>query len=209
MQACFTGRQLRLRLGNVGRRHLAGSEAVARILERALENANVVLLYLEIGGVARHVHVGGCRREQDRLFHDAQCLARGGNLAFRLAHVVGGLLAVEQRLPAVDTDRTRGGVAFDRVGHAVGQVRRNRRDHAGRIGKLLSDRSVGGKRRAISGQRLRDAFIVLADDGALRVELGVALIGTRQRRLHGLRSEVARRRKRERDGCHRRRRDRA
>ena len=80
------------------------------------ENANVVLLHFEIRGVARHVHVGGRRRKQHRFFHDAQRLARGGNLAFRLAHVVGGLLAVEQRLRAVDSDRTRGGVALDRVG---------------------------------------------------------------------------------------------
>ena len=49
---------------------------------------------------------------------------------------------------------------------------------------LLADRSRGRERRAIAGERLRHAFVILADDGALRVELRIALISLRERRLH-------------------------
>ena len=104
MQARFARCQLRLRLGDVGRRHLPGVEAVARVLEGALQDANIVLLHLEIGGIARDVHVGGRGRQQHRLLHHAQRLPRLRDLAFGGAHPVRGLLTVEQGLVAGDAE---------------------------------------------------------------------------------------------------------
>lgn len=92
------------------------------------------------------------------------------------------------------------------VADAVGQGRRNRREHSRLIGILLADRRGGGKRGAIAGQRLGNAFVVLADDGALSGELRVALVSARQRRFHGFRGNLARRGRNhhEDSGCRRR-----
>ena len=109
-----------------------------------------------------------------------------------LGETIGGLLTVEQCLPGIDADRTRRGDALDGVGKTVGQGRRHRRKYARLIGILLADRSRGRERRAITGERLRYAFIILAHDGALSVELRIALVSARQRRLDGLCGDLAR-----------------
>jgi hypothetical protein len=74
----------------------------------------------------------------------------------------------------------------------LGQRGRNGREYAGLIGILLADRSRGGERGAIAGERLRHAFVILPDDGALSVELRITLISARQRRLDGLCGVLAR-----------------
>jgi hypothetical protein len=208
MQSCLAGGELRLGLRNVGRRDLAGGKPIARVFEGALQNAHIVLLHFEIGGVARYIHVGRCAREQHGFFHDSQCLARGRDLAFGFAHLIGGLLTVEQCLPGIDADRTRRGDALDGVGKTVGQGRRHRRKYARLIGILLADRSRGRERRAITGERLRYAFIILAHDGALSVELRIALVSARQRRLDGLCGDLARQGRKRDQGSRCRRRDR-
>ena len=89
------GGQPRFRLGDVGARHLADIEAVARLLELLGEHLNVAAIELEDRAIAQQVHVGGCGIEQDLLLGDAQSLAGGIDLAFCLAGAVGGLKAVE------------------------------------------------------------------------------------------------------------------
>ena len=107
MQNRLAGRQLRLRLRDVGWGDLAGREPIARIGERVLQDADVVLLDPEIGAIARHVHVGGRGREQHRLFHHPQRFARRRNLALGRPHFIGGLFAIEERLGTGDADRMR------------------------------------------------------------------------------------------------------
>ena len=55
------------------------------------------------------------------------------------------------------------------------------------------NRGVCGHRRAIAGQRLRHAFVGLADDGALRIELWIAFVGAGERSLDRLGIGLARR----------------
>ncbi len=103
----LAGGQLRFGLGDVGRGDLAGVEAVARIGQRALQDADIILLHLQVRGVARHVHVDRRRRQQHRGFHHSQRLARCRNLALGGADLVAGLPAVEQGLRAGEPDRAR------------------------------------------------------------------------------------------------------
>ncbi len=94
----FAGRQLRFRLRDVGARHFADIEAVLGLLQRLFEHAGIAALNLDDGGIAQIVHVDGGGLEQNRLLEHPQRFARAGNLAFRGAGLVGGLLAVEKRL---------------------------------------------------------------------------------------------------------------
>jgi len=102
--------KLRLRLRDVGARHLAHIEAIAGLLQRLFENADVAALNLNDGGVAQIIHVNSGGREQHRLFENPQRFARARDLALRRTGSVGGLLAVEERL------RHRGADAARRVG---------------------------------------------------------------------------------------------
>ncbi len=82
LQVRFRGQHLRLRrrdarfrLRDVGARHLADIEAVARLLELLLQHLHVAPLQIEDRGIAQHVHVGGRRIEQRGLHRVAQRLA--------------------------------------------------------------------------------------------------------------------------------------
>jgi len=59
-------------LRHVGAGHLADVEAVAGLLERLFQHADVAALDLDDGGVAQIVHVDGGGREQHALFEHAQ-----------------------------------------------------------------------------------------------------------------------------------------
>jgi hypothetical protein len=120
VQTRLDGGELRFGLRDVGRRDLTGVKAIVRVFERALENPDIVLLHLEIGAVARYIHVSGCGGEQHRFFHHPQRLARRGHLALSFTHLIGGLLAVEQCLSGIDADGARRGDALDAVGDAIG-----------------------------------------------------------------------------------------
>ncbi len=193
MQGRLSGGKLRFRLSDVGRSYLAGIETIARVLQRPIENAYVVLLHLQIGGVARHIHVDGRRRQQHGLLHHAQSLARSRNLTFSLPDAVGGALAVEQRLRAAQSNRARCRQAFSLERYAIRQIRRQRRYLLLGIGILSPDRDVGGNRRTIAGQRLRHAFVGLPHNGALRVQLRIVLVGFGERCFHRLRGGHPRR----------------
>jgi hypothetical protein len=120
-------------------------------------------------------------------------IARAGNLALRGAGLVGGLLAVIQRLRHREAGAARRvqavKFASDDLGGraALGGIR---------IGVLLAD--AGGDRdlRTITRKRLRHVFVGGADLGALRVELRIVLIGAHQRGLDGIGQDRCRTRKR-------------
>ena len=187
MKARLAAGQLRLGLGNIGHRDLPGIEALTRVFEHALQHAKIVLLDFEVGAVARYVHVDRGGREQDRLLHDAQRLACRRNLTFCRPDLVSGLAAVEQRLRSGRAVGGRLSVALDRHRCALRQRGAgDRRKKELLITILVAVAGIGGDGRAIARQRLRHAFVALADHGALRVELRIVLIGPRQRRFDGL-----------------------
>ena len=106
--SCWVSRgELRFRLGDVGARHFADVEAVLGLFQRLFEHANVALLNLDDGGIAQIVHVNGGRLQQNGLFEHPQAFARGGNLAFGGAGLIGGHLAVEQVLRDGGADAAR------------------------------------------------------------------------------------------------------
>ena len=67
----------RFGLGDVGSRQIADLEAVAGGLEIGLEHLHIILVELNHGAVADHVHVSGDGVGEDVAFHRAQrCPAR-------------------------------------------------------------------------------------------------------------------------------------
>jgi len=151
VQVGFASRQLRFSLGDIGGGHLAGGITILCILEGALQDADVVLLHLEVGRIARHVHVGCRRREQYGFFHHPHRFARSGNLAFRLADGIGGALAIEKRLRAVEADCRWGRIPLNRERNAVRQAGRDWRQDLGRVGVLLGDRGGRRERGPVAG----------------------------------------------------------
>ena len=104
LQICFRGEHLRLRGGkprfrlrDVGARHLADIEAVARLLELLLQHLHVAPLQIEDRGIAQHIHVRGRGIEQHGLLGIAQRLAPGEHRGFGLPCQVAGALAVVER----------------------------------------------------------------------------------------------------------------
>ena len=83
---------------DVGTRHLTDIEAVARLLELLGKDLDIALVELKDRAVAQQVHVGGRSVEQHLLLGHPQRLARGVDLAFCLAGLIGSLKAVKERL---------------------------------------------------------------------------------------------------------------
>ena len=145
-----------------------------------------------MAAVAQIVHVDRGRREQNALLQHAQAFARARDLAFRRAGPVGGLIAVEKRL----RDREAGGARW--VGAVnFGSDELGRRAALGRIdvGVLIAEARGQRDLGPIAGKRLWYVFVGRPDRRALRVELGVVLIGAHQRRLdrvgkHGRRAHA-------------------
>ena len=106
-QCRAAGRQPRFGLGDVGARHLADIEAVARLFELLGEHFDVAAVEIEDRLVAQQIHVGGGGIEQHLLLGDAQRLARAHDLAFGLARAVGGLESVVERLRCGGADAAR------------------------------------------------------------------------------------------------------
>ena len=102
-----SGGEPRFGLRHVGARHLADIEAVAGLLELLGQHLDVAPLQIEHRLIAQQIHVGGRGIEQHLLLGDAQGLARGIDLAFRLAGAVGRLKAVEERVGAGGAERAR------------------------------------------------------------------------------------------------------
>ena len=73
-QLRLAGGELRLRLRDVGAGHFADIEAVAGLLQRLLEHADVALLNLDDRGIAQIVHVDRGGRQQHRLLENPQAL---------------------------------------------------------------------------------------------------------------------------------------
>ena len=92
------GRQPRLRLRDVGARHLADIEAVAHLAQLLLQHFDVAALQIEDCAVAQQIHVGGRRREQHVLLGQPQVLARRRDLTLGLPGPIAGLETVEQGL---------------------------------------------------------------------------------------------------------------
>ena len=78
-------------------------------------------------------------------------------------------------------------------GGPVRDEARGRRDDVLGVGILPTDRGVCSDGRAITRERLRDIFVGLADDGALRVKLGISRVGLGESRFNRLGERVARR----------------
>ena len=169
------GRQPRFRLRDVGARHLADIEAVARLAQLFLQHLDVAPLQVEDRRVTQQVHVRGHRREQHRLLGHPQGLARCLHLALRLARAVGSLKAVVERLRCRHAKAARRHVARQlRVGRP--QRRRARR----RIRILRAHRAVECHPRPVTRQRLRHPFIGRTHRSALRIERRIVLIGQYQ-----------------------------
>ena len=166
---------------DVGPRHLADIEAVARLLELLGENFDVAAVEVENSLVAQQIHVSGGRIEQHLLFGDAQGLARAHDLALRLPRLVRVLKTVEQRFG-------RGG-AKAALPHVLGDVRIG--DGVGK--HLLIDtvrqragisEAVGAgdtQFRPVARQSLRHVLIRRAQGRPLRIERRVVLISLDER----------------------------
>jgi hypothetical protein len=101
------------------------------------------------------------------------------------------LVAIEQRLLAADRHATR--LRPSARGTATARV----------FGVLATQVSGDGGTRAVTGKRLRDAFIGLADDRPLGIQLRVDLVGLRESRLKRFSASNARRDIKEGAGGHR------
>ncbi len=174
------GGETRLGLRHVGARHLARREAVAGLPQRHFEHVHVAALKLHDRGVTQQVHIRGGGIQQHALFGRAQGLTRGEHLPLGLAHAVGVLEAVEQRLRR-------------------GEPRGRHPNRAQRLGVGLRHRAVLGQVleivlgvarsaahfRAVPGQRSRHVLVGGAGCGTLGVDLRIVLVGEDERRLHG------------------------
>ncbi len=186
----FSERELRAAAGeprfglrDVGARHLARGEAVARLPQRHFQHVDVAALQLENGRSLQQVHVSGSRAEQHGLLGGAQLFARGEHLAFGLTRAACRLQAVEQRL---------------RRGDPVGLYRllapqRGEERAAGRgadagpaqvIQILIGQARGAAHARAITGKRAGDVLVNRARCGALGIELGIVLVRLNQRDIH-------------------------
>ena len=121
-----TGGEPQFGLGDVGAGYLANIEPIASLLELLSEDLNVTLIELEDRAIAQQVHIRGGRVQQYLLLSNAQRLAGGIDLAFRLPGAVGRLEAIEKGLCA--------GQAHGAREKLTGVSRRG--EHAG-YGKLL------------------------------------------------------------------------
>ena len=83
----------------------ADGTAIARIFEHLLKDADGAALNFQIRRVPQHVHIGGSRREQNRLLHYPQCFTRGEHLTFSSSCLV-WCFGVEYRLRRIEPDRT-------------------------------------------------------------------------------------------------------
>ena len=95
-------RKARFGLGNVRLGDFADVEAVAALAQLLLQNDDVAPVEVEQRRIAQEVHVGGGGLQQQIELGQAQRLAPGGDLAFRLPRSVGGLKAVVERLRGGD-----------------------------------------------------------------------------------------------------------
>ena len=166
----FRSCQPRLGLGHVGAGHLAHVEAVAGGAQQLAHGLDVLLLQLENGAVAQHVHVGGDAVQEHVLFGITQRLARGQNLGLGGTGKVPGLESVEQRLP-------RGDAVAARVQVALGDSPAGKRRAAPRV----ADIGIAEDLRPVAGKRLGHLLVGGAVGGALGVEGGVIMISVRER----------------------------
>ena len=178
--------QPRFRLGDVGARHLADIETVARLFELLGQHFDVAAVELEDRRVAQQIHVGGGGIEQHLLLGDAERFARPHDLAFRLARPVGGLQAVEQRVGRVGADDAR----IKGLCELGIDSRARDRKFRGRL--LVLGAAAGGdaQLRPIAGQRLRHVLVGGTQRRALRVERRVVLIGLHQRPFERVRRRL-------------------
>jgi hypothetical protein len=109
-------RERRLGLGDVGARHLADLEAVARLLELLFQYGNVVFAQIHHRRVAQHVHIGGGAVLEDRLLREAHGRAGGENVRLGLLDRILRAAAVENALLHVEGRAARpAGVFLERV----------------------------------------------------------------------------------------------
>ena len=129
--------------------------------------------------IAQQIHIGGGGIEQHLLLGDAQRLARGIDLAFRLPGLVGGLKAVEERLRRRWRRRCANRMSGRRCVF-VGPPADHGNSWRG-IGVIVA--AVGGEAqlRPVARQRLRHVLVDRAQRCALRVKRRIVLIGLHQR----------------------------
>ena len=191
MYCDFGGRELRaprrkarFGLGNVGLGDFADVEAIAALAQLLLQNDDVAPVEVEQRRVAQEVHVGGGGLQQQIELGQAQRLAPGGDLAFRLPGSVRGLKAVVKGLRGGDV------VGLVCVNPPISgieglAVRRPGSPRGLCLGGLVlvvrtfDDRPLHG--RPISGQSNRHTFVSGPQCGALSIEGGVVHVGLGER----------------------------
>ena len=163
-------------LRHVGDGELADPEALARGVELLDQHPHVVPARIDDADVAHQVGVGGDGLQQDRLLGVGQRARWAWMLAWAVLVSADRLAAAEDRLgdrqqrrPAVQDEVAVGGRHRERIGLDLVVLDRQR-DLGPPVGDGL-------------GQR----FIGLAQDGALGQQVGIAVVGGRQRLDQALR----------------------
>jgi hypothetical protein len=113
-------------------------EAVLGLFQRLLEHPHVAFLHLDDRGVAKIVHINGGGAQQHALLEHAQSFARAGDLAFGRTRLVGGLLAVEQRLRHGHANAARRIGAVDVASHDRGRAAALTARRAQGVGVLIA-----------------------------------------------------------------------
>ena len=162
--------QPRLGLRGVGRRDVAGGEALLRDAQRFPQEGDIGALGIDQRVIGQHVGIGGDGIEKHALADIAQRFAAGLDLQFGDPDAVGGLEAVEQGLGDGDANGPwlQGG-GLHRI------VRQQITD------RLEAAAEAGDDLRTITGQRLGDVFVGGALPCPLGIELRIGLIGLDQR----------------------------
>ena len=179
-------RQARFGLGNVRPRHLADVESVAGLPQLLFEHRDVVLVELEDGRVAQHIHVSGGAVLQRILLGVARLLARLEDLRFGLANAVCGAISVEDVLRDGQRGRRGEGARVERSAPPAWRSsprrgrRRRRVDSKVVVGPVETGRSRPGDLRAIGRLRAGDSLVGRPRARALLVEIRIAGVGARE-----------------------------
>jgi hypothetical protein len=91
-------RQTRFRLRDVGARHFADGEPIARLAQLLLQHFDVVAIETENRRIAQNVHIEGDAIQKDVLLRVAQRLAGAHDARFGLANRVERALSIPERL---------------------------------------------------------------------------------------------------------------